>query len=64
MTSFLGSGYYSKRPVVYMQGYDGASPPKAITAYPKSDLVVVSLNTNACHNRNFALMRERDDPGG
>lgn len=47
-----------------MQGYDGGSPQKAITAFPKNDLNVISLNTNACHNRNFALMRERDDPGG
>ena len=61
--SFKLAGYYSIRPVVFMQGYDGGSPQKAITAFPKNDLNVISINTNACHNRNFALMRERDDPG-
>lgn len=47
-----------------MQSYDGSSPQKATRAYAKADLNLISLNTNACHNRNFALMRERSDPGG
>lgn len=27
-------------------------------------LNVIFLNTNVCHNKNIALMKETDDPGG
>lgn len=30
----------------------------------KSNLGIISLNTNACFNHNFGLMGESDDPGG
>lgn len=37
---------------------------QAAEAKTKSNLMVIFLNTNVCHNKNLALMREKDDPGG
>ena len=62
-TKFKEYGFYSKSDIIYQVENDGQRPAKAQTPFFKSDLRVIFLNTNACNNRNVALMEELDDPG-
>ena len=60
---FKKFGYYSHKDVIYAQQYNDATPRQSIKSFSKSDLGIISLNTNACFNHNFGLMQESDDPG-
>ena len=61
---FKEYGYYSISDFIYKVGNDGARPPNPTIPFFKNDLKVIFLNTNACNNRNVALMEEITDPGG
>lgn len=63
-TKFKEYGFYSKLDFIYKVDTDGSRPAKSQTPFFKTDLRVIFLNTNACNNRNLALMEEVTDPGG
>lgn len=59
---FLQYGYYKvANQFVYNILIDESSPPKQVMPNYNSDLTVFFLNTNACYNRNVALMKEEND---
>lgn len=62
---FKEYGYYSvDEKFIHSNVRDATYTDQAATAKTKSNLNVIFLNTNVCHNKNLALMREKDDPGG
>lgn len=63
-TKFKEYGYYSMSDLIYNIQIDSSTPPLAQSPFLNSDVVVLFINTNACHNRNIALMSEAQDPGG
>lgn len=60
-TKFKEFGFYTVKNPITAATYDVNNAIE--TAIPTSDLYVVFLNTAACDNRNFELMKEMSDPG-
>ena len=59
---FVKYGYYSvSNQFIYNILIDDSSPPKQMMPNYNSDLSVIFINTNACYNRNVALMKETSD---
>jgi len=50
--------------VIYSILPDNSNPDWAGTGIASQHISAIFINTNACYNNNWALMKEKGDPGG
>jgi hypothetical protein len=63
-SNFTRYGYYTVSSFIYEIVKDNNDPRLSVFSEGSQQINAIFLNTNVCHNKNYALFKETEDPAG